>query len=88
MNQALVDEEDDRLCTQVHRYRSLMDEVDRKERELSTIQDRLMDISMDLRANMLRLARAEAIKCLEDRRAWARQGILVHLWQFERGCSL
>ena len=69
VNQALVDEGDDWLRAEVHRYRSLMDEVDRKKRELSTIQDRLMDISMDLRVNMLRLAGAEAIKQLEDRRA-------------------
>ena len=64
-----------------------MDEADRKEQELNTLQDRLMDISMDLRANMLRLAGAEAIKRLEDRRARARQGVLVHPWQFERGHS-
>ena len=83
----LVNEGDDRLHAEVHRYRSLMDEADQKERELSAIQDRLMDISMDLHANMLRLAGAEAIKQLEDRRAWARHGVLVHLWQFERGCS-
>ena len=51
MNQAWVDEGDNGLRVEVHRYRSLMDEVDRKERELSTLQDRLMDISMDLRAN-------------------------------------
>ena len=69
MNQAWVDEGDNGLRVEVHHYRSLMDEVDRKERELSTLQDRLMDISMDLRANMLRLAGAEAIKRLEDRRA-------------------
>ena len=87
VNQALVDEGDDGLRVEVHRYQSLMDEADRKEHELSTIQNHLMDISMDLRTNMLRLAGAEAIKQLEDRRAWARQGVLVHLWQFERGRS-
>ena len=87
VNQALVDEGDNGLRTEVHRYRSLMDEADRKERELSTLQDCLMDFSMDLRANMLHLARAEAIKRLKDRRAWARQDVLVHLWQFERGHS-
>ena len=46
MNQALVDEGDNRLCAEVHRYQSLMDEVDRKERELSTLQDHLMDITV------------------------------------------
>ena len=69
MNQALVDKEDDGLRAEVHRYRCLMDKADQKERELSTIQDRFMDISMDLRANMQGLAEAEAIKRLEDRRA-------------------
>ena len=48
VNQALVDEGDNGLRSEVHCYRSLMDEADRKERELSTIQDCLMDISMDL----------------------------------------
>ena len=72
MNQALVDKGDNRLCAEVHRYQSLMDEADWKEQELSTLQDHLMDISMDLHANMLRLAGAEAIKRLEDRRAQAR----------------
>ena len=69
VNQALVDEEVDGLRAEVHHYRSLMDEADRKEHKLSTIQDRLMDISMDLRTNMLHLAGAEAIKRLKDRRA-------------------
>ena len=87
VNKALVDEGDNRLRTEVRHYRSLMDEADRKEHKLSAIQNCLMDISMDLCANMLRLAGAEAIKRLEDRRAWARHGVLVHLWQFEQGCS-
>ena len=65
VNQALVDEGDNGLRVEVHRYWSLMDEADRKERKLSAIQDRLMDISMDLHANMLCLAGAEAIKQLE-----------------------
>ena len=87
VNQVLVDKGDNRLRAEVRRYQSLMDEADWKERELSTLQDCLMDMSMDLRTNMLCLAGAEAIKRLKDRRAQARQGILVHLWQFERGCS-
>ena len=71
VNQALVNERDDGLRAEVHCYQSLMDKADQKERKLSTIQDRLMDISMDLHANMQRLAEAEAIKWLEDRRTWA-----------------
>ena len=69
VNQALADKGDDRLQAEVHCYQSLMDEADRKEHELSTIQDRLMDISMDLHANMQHLAKAEAIKRLEDQQA-------------------
>ena len=62
VNQALVDKGDNGLRVEVHCYWSLMDEADWKEHELSAIQDCLMDISMDLRANMQRLAEAEAIK--------------------------
>ena len=87
VNQALADKGDDRLWAEVHRYQNLMDEADRKERELSTIQDCLMDISMDLRMNMQCLAEAEAIKHLEDWRAWTGHGVLIHLWQFKEGCS-
>ena len=87
VNQALVNERDDGLRAEVHRYRSLMDKADRKERELSTIQDCLINISMDLHTNMLCLAGAEAIKQLEDRRAQARHSVLVHPWQFKQGCS-
>ena len=64
-----------------------MDEADRKELELSTIQDCLMDISMDLCVNMQCLAEAEAIQRLEDRQAWTGHGVLIHLWQFKEGCS-
>ena len=60
-----------------------MDKADQKKHELSTIQDCLMDISMDLRANMQRLAEAEAIRRLEDRRVWAGHGVLIHPWQFK-----
>ena len=87
VNQALVDEGDDGLQAEVHCYQSLMDKADQKERELSTIQDHLMDISMDLHANMRRLAEAEAIRQLEDRRVRAGNGVLIHPWQFKRGHS-
>ena len=52
VNQALADKEDNRLRAEVHHYWSLMDEADQKERKLSTIQNRLMDISMNLCTNM------------------------------------
>ena len=87
VNQVPVNEGDNRLRAEVHRYQSLMDEADQKECELSTIQDRLMDISMDLHTNMRRLAEAEAIKWLKNRRAQTVQSVLIHLWQLKRGRS-
>ena len=87
VNQVLVNEGDNGLRAEVHRYQSLMDEADQKKRELSTIQDRLMDISMDLHTNMQRLAEAEAIKRLKNRRAQTVQSVLIHLWQLKRGRS-
>ena len=62
VNQALVNEGDNGLRAEMYCYRSLMDEVDWKEHKLSTLQDHLMDISMDLRANMQCLAEADTIK--------------------------
>ena len=71
------------MQAKVHHYQCLMDEANRKERELSTIQDCLMDISMDLCANMRCLAEAAVIRRLEDRRTQAGHGVLIHLWQFK-----
>ena len=87
VNQALVNERDNGLLAEVHCYQSLMDKVDWKERKLSTLQDHLMDISMDLHANMQRLAEAETIKRLKDRRAQTVHSVLIHPWQVEQGCS-
>lgn len=54
---------------------------------MSTLQDHLMDISMDLRANMQCLTESEAIRWLEDRRAQMVLSILVHPWQVKQGHS-
>ena len=87
VNQALVNERDNGLLAEVHCYQSLMDKVDWKERKLSTLQDHLMDISMDLHANMQRFAEAETIKRLKDRRAQTVHSVLVHPWQVKQGHS-
>ena len=69
VNQVLIDKGDEGLQAEVHHYQSLMDKADRKEHKLSTLQDHLMDISLNSHANMQHLTEAEAIKWLKDRRA-------------------
>ena len=87
VNAALVDEEDGRLWAEVHQYRKLMEEVDAVEQKISALQDRMVDISLTLHASMRRLAKAEAIKRIEDRRARTVHSTLVHPWIVERGRS-
>ena len=87
VNAALVDEEDGGLWAEVHRYRKLMEEVDAVEQKISALQDRMVDISLTLHASMRRLAEAEAVKRIEDRRARTVQRTLVHPWIVERGRS-
>ena len=76
-----------RLRAEVHRYRTLMDEADRVEQQISALQDRMVDISLTLHASMRRLAKAEAVRRIEDRRARTVHSTLVHPWIIERGCS-
>ena len=40
--------------------------MEEKNEQLSTLQDRLHDISLELRANMKRLVRTEAMQRLEE----------------------
>ena len=87
VNAALVDEEDGGLRAEVHRYRKLMEEADAVEQKISALQDRMVDISLTLHASMRRLAEAEAVKRIEDRRAWTVHSTLVHPWIVERGRS-
>ena len=87
VNAALVDEEDGGLRAEVHRYRKLMEEADAVDQKISTLQDRMVDISLTLHASMRRLAEAEAVKRIEDRRARTVHSTLVHPWIVERGRS-
>ena len=82
-----VDEEDGGLRAEVLRYRALMDEADKVEQQISALQDRMVDISLTLHASMRRLAEAEAVKRIEDRRARTVLRTLVHPWIVERGHS-
>ena len=79
VNAALVDEEDGGLRAEVHRYRALMDEADKVEQKISALQDRMV--------SMCRLAEAEAVKRIKDRRARTVHTTLVHPWIVERGRS-
>ena len=83
VNAALVDEEDRGLRAEVCRYRALMDEADKVEQQISALQDRMVDISLTLHASMRRLAEAEAVKRIEDRRARTVHCTLVHPWIVE-----
>ena len=87
VNAALVDEEDGGLRAEVLRYRALMDEADKVEQQISALQDRMVDISLTLHASMRRLAEAEAVRRIEDRRARTVHRTLVHPWIVERGHS-
>ena len=87
VNAALVDKDDRGLWAEVHRHRKLMEEADVVEQKISALQDRMVDISLTLHATMRRLAKAEAIKRIEDRRARTVHSTLVHPWIVERGRS-
>ena len=87
VNAALIDKEDGGLRAEVYRYRTLMDEADRVEQQISALQDHMVNISLTLHASMRRLAEAEAVKRIEDRRARMVHRTLVHPWIVERGRS-
>ena len=55
-----------------------MDKADPVEQQISNLQDRMVDISLTLHASMHRLAEAEAVKRIEDRRARTVHSTLVH----------
>ena len=64
-----------------------MEEADKVEQQISALQDRMVDISLTLHASMRRLAKAEAVRRIEDRRARTVHSTLVHPWIVERGHS-
>ena len=87
VNAALINKEDRGLRAEVHRYRTLMDEADKVEQQISALQDRMVDIGLTLHASMRRLAEAEAVRRIEDRRARTVHSTLVHPWIVEQGRS-
>ena len=64
-----------------------MEEADAVEQKISALQDWMVDISLTLHTSMRRLAEAEAVRRIEDRRARTVQHTLVHRWIVERGRS-
>ena len=84
VNAALVDEEDGGLRAEVLWYRTLMDKADKVERQISVLQDRMVDISLTLHASMRRLVEAKAVKRIQDHRARTVHRTLVHPWIVER----
>ena len=64
-----------------------MDEMTDKEAELNVIQDRIAVLTLDLRAAMQRLSRAEAVTRIEDQRTTAAPQQALSTWVVERGRS-
>ena len=85
VDDALVRINDDGLRAEVHRHRSLLREAKEKEAQIHVLEDRVADITMELHANMKRLARAQAVSRVEEHRGSATRA--VHAWTFERGRS-
>ena len=58
-----------------------------KEAELNVIQDRIAVLTLDLRAAMQQLSRAEAVTRIEDRRTTAAPQRALSTWVVEPGRS-
>src|SRR6201996_6693543 len=87
VDNALLDEGDEGLRAEVLRYRKKTDELHEKEEELSAIQDRIGILLLDLRATLMRLARAEAVPRIEEHRTTAVETRTLTAWAVERGRS-
>ena len=87
VNNALIDEGDEGLRAEALRYRRMMDEMMDKEAELNIIQDRIAVLTLDLRATMQCLSRAEAVTRIEDRRTTVVFSRALLAWVVERGRS-
>ena len=87
VNNTLIDEGDEGLRTEALCYRRMMDKMTDKEAELNVIQDRIAVLTLDLRAAMQHLSRAEAVTRIEDRRTTAVPQHALSAWVVERGCS-
>ena len=66
VNNTLINKRDEGLRAEVLCYRRMMDEMTDKKAELNIIQDRIAVLTLDLRAAMQRLSRAEAVARIED----------------------
>ena len=87
VNNTLVDEGDEGLRVEALRYRRMMDEMMDKEAELNVIQDRIAILTLDLRAAMQHLSRAEAITRIKDQRTTAAPLQALSAWVVEQGHS-
>ena len=66
VDDALVRINDDGLRAEVHRHHSLLREAREKEAQIRVLEDRVADITMEVHANMKRLARAQAVSHVEE----------------------
>ena len=87
VNNALIDEGDKGLHAEALCYRRMMDEMMEKEAELNVIQDRIAVLTLDLRAAMQCLSRAEVVTRIKDRRTTAVAPRALSAWVVERGRS-
>ena len=87
VNNALIDEGDEGLRAEALCYRRMMDEMTDKEAELNVIQDHIAVLTLDLRAAMKRLSRAEAVTRIEERRTMVVSPRALSAWVVEQGCS-
>ena len=85
VDDALIRLRDDRLKVEVHRYRKLHEEPDRKLEEVRIANDRITDIYLELAPCQLRLLQAEAGDHIAGQRGEVVQ--LISPWTFERGRS-
>ena len=68
VDDALVCINDDGLRAEVHRHHSLLREAWEKEAQIRVLEDRVADITMEVHANMKRLACAQAVSRVEEHR--------------------
>ena len=64
-----------------------MDKMVDKEAELNVIQDHIAALTLDLRAAMQRLLRAEAVTRIKDQRTTAAPQRALSAWVVEQGRS-
>ena len=85
VDDALIRLQDDGLKAEVHRYRKLHKELDRKLEEVCLANDRIADIYLELAPCQMHLLQAEAGDRIARQRGEAVQ--LISPWTFERGHS-